>query len=149
MGDRPAPQSRVAAIERLFRALPIVADLFRAVARCGIGNVFRGAQRITASLDRYPLFRLLNRLTGNRLPPQRSAYSSVWLDNCTVPVPFVPGDEMPSGPDHQIPPTYREDVIAQNQLTLVTVVIPGQVDRVRAVMAAIDSYGSGCRRPVP
>ena len=31
--------SGVAAVERLFRALPIVADLFRAVARCGIGNV--------------------------------------------------------------------------------------------------------------
>src|SRR5712671_4352254 len=129
-------QSGVASIERLFRALPIVADLFRAVARSGVGNVFRGAQRITASLDRYPVFRWLNRLTGNRMPQQRSPYSSVWLDNCTVPVPFVPGDEMPSGPDHQIPPTYREDVIAQNQLTLVTVVMPGQVDRVRAVMAA-------------
>ena len=132
--------SMVAAIERLFRALPIVADVSRAIARSGVGNVVRGAQRIIASLDRDPLLRWLNSLTGNRLPPQRSPYSSVWLDHCAVPVPLVPGDEMPSGRNHQIPPTFREDVIAQNQLTLVTVVMPGQVDRVRAVMSAIDAY---------
>jgi hypothetical protein len=142
-----ALQSSVAAIERLFRALPIVADLFRAVARYGVGNVFRSGQRISASLDRYPLLRWLNRLTGNRMPQQRSPYSSVSLDHCTVPVPLVPGDEMPSGPDHQIPPTFREDVIAQNQLTLVTVVMAGQVDRVRAVMAAIDSYSKRLSPP--
>ena len=130
----------VSATRRLFRALPIVADLFRAVARNGLGNVLRGARRIIASLDRDPLLRWVNRVTGNDMPPQRSPYSSVWLDHCAVPVALVPGDELPSGPNHQIPPTFREDVIAQNQLTLVTVVMPGQVDRVRAVMAAIDSY---------
>ena len=139
--------SIVAAAERLVRALPIVADVFRAVARNGVGNVFRGTQRIIASLDRYPLFRWANRLTGNRLPPRRSPYSSVWLDHCTVPVPLVPGDEVPSGPDQQIPPTFREDVIAQNQLTLVTVVMPGQVGRVRAVMAGIDSYAKRLSPP--
>ena len=144
--SQPLP-AIVAATERLFRALPIVGDLFRMVARSGVGNVFRGTQRITASLDRYPLLRWLNHLTGNRLPPRRSPYSSVWLDHCTVPVPLVPGDEMPSGPDHQTPPTFREDVIAQNQLTLVTVVMPGQVDRVRAVMAAIDSYAKRLSPP--
>ena len=137
----------VVAAERLLRALPLVADLFRMVARSGVGNVFRGTQRIIASLDRFPLLRWLNRLTGNRLPPQRSPYSSVWLDHCRVPVPLVPGDEVPSGPDHQIPPTFREDVIAQNQLTLVTVVMPGQVDRVRAVMASIDSYSKRLSPP--
>ena len=31
-------------------------------------------------------------------------------------------------------------MVTQNQLTLVTVIRPGQTDRVRAVMAAIDSY---------
>lgn len=142
-----ARHSIVAAAERLFRALPIVGDLIRTVARSGVGNVFRGTQRMIASLNRYPLVRWLNHLTGNRLPPQRSPYSSVWLDHCTVPVPLVPGDEVPSGPDHQLPPAFREDVIAQNQLTLVTVVMPGQVDRVRAVMAAIDSYSKRLSPP--
>ena len=137
----------VAAAARLFRALPIVGDVFRAVARCGVGNVFRGTLRIIASLDRYRLFRWVNRLTGNRLPERRSPYSSVVLDHCTVPGPLVPGDEVPSGPDRQIPPNFREDVIAQNQLTLVTVVMPGQVARVRAVMAAIDSYAKRLSPP--
>jgi hypothetical protein len=136
-----------AATGRLFRALPIVADVFRAVARSGVGNVFRGTLRIITSLDRYRLFRWVNRLTGNRLPERRSPYSSVGLDNCAVPGPLVPGDEVPSGPDRQIPPTFREDVIAQNQLTLVTVVMPGQVGRVRAVMAAIDSYAKRLSPP--
>jgi hypothetical protein len=138
---------QVEPVERLLRALPIVADLFRAFVRCGVGNVVRGARRIIGSLDRYPLFRWLNRLTGNRMPPRQSSYSSVSLDNCTVAAPLVPGDEVPSGPDHQIPPTFREDVIAQNQLTLVTVVVPGQVDRVRAVMAAIDGYSKRLSPP--
>lgn len=142
-----ALQSGVTAIGRLLRALPIVVDLFRAVAQSGVGNVFRSAQRITASLDRYPLFRWLNRLTGNRMPPQRSPYSSVWLDHCAAPAPLVPGDEVPSDPHPRIPPSFREDVIAQNQLTLVTVVMPGQVDRVRAVMAAIDSYSKRLSPP--
>lgn len=144
--DQPLPWI-VAAAARWFRALPIVADVIRAVARCGIGNVFHGTLRIITSLTRYPLFRWVNRLTRNRLPPRRSPYSSVTLDHCTVPAPLVPGDEVPSGPDRQIPPTFREDVIAQNQLTLVTVVMPGQAGRVRAVMAAIDSYAKRLSPP--
>jgi hypothetical protein len=73
------------------------------------------------------------------LPPVKSAYSSVVLDNCAIPVPIVPGDEIPSGPD-RLSPAFREDVVTQNQLTLITVVREGQADRVRAVMSAIDSY---------
>jgi hypothetical protein len=74
------------------------------------------------------------------MPPRESVYSSVVPDNCAVPVPLVAGDELPSGSEQQRLPTFREDVVTQNQLTLVTVVKPGQADRVRAVMSAIDSY---------
>ena len=119
-----ALQSIMAAAERLFRALPLAADLFGAVARSGLGNVFRGAQRIVASLDRYPLFRWLNQLTRQSAAATTVAVFERRLDNCAVPVPLVPGDEVPSGPD-QIPPTFREDVVTQNQLTLVTVVDAG------------------------
>ena len=74
-------------------------------------------------------------------------YSSVGLDNCAVPLPIVPGDEIPSGPD-RLPPTFREDVVTQNQLTLDHAsCVPGQVDRVRAVMAAIDSYAKRLAPP--
>lgn len=137
--DRAA-RSVGAGIDRLVRALPIVVDGCRAIAQCGFRNVFLGTQRIVASLDRYLVFRLSNRLTRNHMPPQRSAYSSVLVDNCSAPTPLEPGDEMPSVSDPDSIPILREDVVSQNQLTLVTVVKPGHVERVRAVLAAIDSF---------
>jgi hypothetical protein len=131
---------------RLVRALPLVGDLFRAAMQCGVVNVVRAALQIVASLNRYPLFRVLNRLTGNRMPPQQSPYSSVPLDNCVVPAALAPSDGLISKLD-QPPPTFREDVVTQNQLTLVTVVKPGHVLRVRAVMAAIDAYAKRLAPP--
>jgi len=136
---RTAGRSLGAAIARSIQALPIVADLLRAIVRCGFKNVYWGTLRIIASLDRYVVFRCVNRLTRNRLPPLKSVYSSIALDNRSVPVPTVTGDEMPSAQD-ELSPAFREDVVTQNQLTLITVVREGQADRVRAVMAAIDSY---------
>jgi hypothetical protein len=132
---------------RLLRALPIVIDVFRAIARLGFANVIRGTQQIVASLNRYPFFRVLNALTRNRMPPRQSPYSSVSLDNCAAPAPLVPGDEVTSESDRHTPPTFREDVVTQNQLTLVTVVKPEHVQRVRAVMAAIDSYAKRLAPP--
>ena len=128
-----------AALERLIRAFPMVTDVLRAIVRLGFRNVFRGVQRIVASLDRYVVFRWFNRITKNRLPPMKTTYSSASFDNCADPVSIEPGDEVPTGPN-RLPPTFREDVVAQNQLTLITVVREGQADRVRAVMSAIDSY---------
>ena len=128
-----------AALRRLLRALPVVVDLPRAIARYGFANVFLGARRITASLDRYAGLRWFNRLTLNPAPPSDSIHSSARLDGCAAPAPVVAGDEVPSAQD-RVPATFREDVVAQNQLTVLTVVRPGQADRVRAVMAAIDSY---------
>ena len=128
-GDTKPPPRRVSAIERLIRAFPIVIDVWRAIARCGFTNVFRGTQRIVASLDRYAVFRWSNWVTHNHLAPMASAYSSVDLDNCAT----------RSAADG-VPPTFREDVVTQNQLTVITAVPDGHVDRVRAVLSAIDSY---------
>ena len=66
-------------------------------------------------------------------------YSSVDIDNCAVPVPIVPNAQIPLDPDRP-PPTFREDVVTQNQLTLITQVREGQADRVGAVLSAIDSH---------
>ena len=126
---RPVEHGLIARLRRLPRALPILGDIVRAIARCGFGNVFRGSQLIVASLGRYWRARVWNWLTGNRMPPRRSLYSSVALD----PVPGEPG--------------YREDVVAQNQLTLLTAIQPGLSDRVRAVMAAIDGYAKRLSSP--
>jgi hypothetical protein len=123
----------------VIRALPVLADLVRAVARFGLVAVYRNTSKVVASLDRITVFRVFNRLTGNRLPPRRSPHSSVVLDNCAPLAPLVPGDELPFVPAAP-PPALREDLVAQNELTLVTVVRPGAADRVRAVLTAIDSY---------
>ena len=73
------------------------------------------------------------------MPARKSPYSSVVLDNCAPWEPVGAGDELPAGSGRGTPPTFREDVVTQNQLTLVTMVDPQHVDRVKAVMAAIDS----------
>ena len=139
-GSAAAARTFAGALAWVTRALPIPLDLYRAIVRCGLRNVFAGGMQIIASLDRYAVFRLLNRVFRNHLQALASPYSSLALDNCAVRAPLVPGDEIPVGQDLQTPPTFREDVVTQNQLTLVTVVRPEQVNRVRAVMAAIDSY---------
>lgn len=132
-----------AVLQRVVRAAPIVVDVVVAVARYGFVDIYRGTLRILASLDRYPLFRFVNRLTGNTLPPRRSAFSSVGIDACAAPAPLVPGDEIPSDCHY----AFREDVVSQNQLTLVTVIEAGRVNRVRAVMSAIDSYAKRLAPP--
>jgi hypothetical protein len=58
----------------------------------------------------------------------------------------VPDDELPAGSDLRLP-AFREDVVTQNQLTVITVIRPGHVDRVRAVMAAIDSFSKRLSPP--
>jgi hypothetical protein len=105
--------------------------------------VYRGTLRILACLDRYPLYRFVNRLTRNTMPPRRSPFSSVVFDRSSAPVPLVAGDEIPSSTR----PGFREDVVSQNQLTLVTVIEGGGTNRVRAVMAAIDSYAKRLAPP--
>jgi hypothetical protein len=134
-------------VRRLVRALPLAIDVVDVFVRCGFANAVYAARKTTASLDRYPLVRWVNQVTNNRMPARRTAYSSVPLDNCTAPPPLVPGDEVPSGPHRQLPSAFREDAVTQNQLTLVTVVKPGQANRVRAVMAAIDALAKRLTPP--
>ncbi len=124
---------------RVIRAAPLPVDVVRAVVRSGFANVYAAVLGITASLGRYSLFRFTNWITHNRMRPRQSVFSSVALDNCGPPAPLAPGDEVPSVL-MSLPAAFREDVITQNQLTLVTVVETGRADRVRAVMSAIDSY---------
>jgi hypothetical protein len=145
--ERPTFGTRLLDILRgVNRALPLPVDVIRAVARSGLANVYAAVSGITASLDRYPIFRFTNWITHNRMPPLQSVFSSVVLDNCAPPAPLAPADEIPSVL-MSLPPEFREDVITQNQLTLVTVVEAGRAARVRAVMAAIDSYATRLSPP--
>lgn len=134
------------ALRRIKRALPLPLDGARAIARYGFTIVFEAVKKITAGLDRYLVFRLFNWFTRNRMPPMRSNFSSVVLDNCALPQPLVAGDEIPSTVA-DLPPGFREDVVTQNQLTLVSVITPGKVGQVRAVMAAIDAFSARLTPP--
>ena len=137
---------RESLLRRALRAAPIAVDLMRAVARSGFGNVYHGASRIVASLDRYPQFRLFNWIARNRIPPLKSHFSNLVLDQRAQFVTLAPGDEIPTKPVTGSP-ALREDAVAQNQLTVVTVIDPTRVDRVRAVMASIDSYATRLAPP--
>jgi len=131
---------------RALRAAPIVVDVVQAVARNGFGNVYHGTSRILASLDRYPLFRLFNWITGNHVPPLKSPYTSLVLDQRAPFAPLGAGDEIPTRVATGSP-ALREDAVAQNQLTVVTAIDPARIDRVRAVMAAINSYATRLAPP--
>lgn len=131
----------VAGIRRVGRAVPIVWDVLQAIVRYGIGNVLLAGRRIVASLDRSAIIRLFNRITRNRMAPRRSPFSSVAIDHCAALTPLAPGDEIPSVL-LTLPAGFREDVVAQNQLTLVTVVDEGRAIEVGAVMAAIHAYAT-------
>jgi hypothetical protein len=136
----------VTAVKRSVRGVPIVADVVRAVLRNGFGNVYYGTLRITASLNRYTVFRMLNWITRNRIPPRKSSFSSASLDQCSPVTVLAASDEIPAEATARAP-AFREDAVAQNQLTLVTVVDPARVDRVRAVLAGIDSYAKRLAPP--
>jgi hypothetical protein len=132
-------------LARVIRAVPLLADVVGAIRRYGFMNVYRSTLRILASLDRIPFFRFVNWITGNRLPAPLSMYTSAPVDHC-APATLAPGDEYPVSAS-PTSPNFREDVVTQNQLTLVTVITPANVDRVRAVMSAIDSYAKRLAPP--
>lgn len=137
---------RASGVQRLLRAAPLPLDVVRAMVRHGLTNVFFGTRQIVASLDRYPIFRVVNWLTRNRMPPLATPFSSVPLrEGGPTPAP-VAGDEIPAD-STDVAPSFREDAVAQNQLTVVTVVPPAALDRVAAVMAAIDAYAKRLAPP--
>lgn len=126
-------QRNAAHVRTLVRAAPLPADLLRATLRHGPRNVWWAGRTIVASLDRMPLPRMFNRVTRNRMPPMGTAYSSAPLDQAARVRPVrAEGDDLP--------PSFREDAVAQNQLTLLTPVGPDRVGRLRAVLTGIDTY---------
>lgn len=122
------------------RALAVVADAIALLGRHGIGNLMRGIRQITASLGRYPVAALFNRLTGNVMKPLRSTFSTVAMEACGPCTPQAPGDLIPSVNAEGTPRFDEEDAVSQNQLTLVTSIGPGGRANVEAVLALIDGY---------
>jgi hypothetical protein len=141
----------VAGMRRIARAAPLLWDVPRAMLAFGPVTVWRASLTILATLDRYPAMRIFNRLVRNRLPPMGTDRSALDPDRCPAVRRLLDpedgagdGDEPPPG---SLPPSFREDTVAQNQLTLLTGVEPGQVRRLRAVLAAVDALAKRLSPP--
>jgi hypothetical protein len=133
-----------AALKRVGRAIPIVWDVSRAVARYGFGTVWHASRTILATLDRYPAVRIFNRLTRNRLPPMGSHHSALTPDRCGAVRDPPRRNAVDPG---ELPPSHREDAVAQNQLTLLTGVEPELLPRLGAVLAAVDTLAKRLSPP--
>ncbi len=109
----------------------------------GLLNTLLAARQVNATLDRIWYIRLFNLLTLNRHARPAHRYSQVPVDDAMC--VHDPDDAVTSASDWDGTPP--EDMVSQNQLTLVTVVQPAQVRRLRAVLAVIDLYGRRLAEP--
>jgi hypothetical protein len=93
---------------------------------------------VNATLDRIWWVSIFNRLTLNRFPPPAVRYSSIPVDTSADCAPKSRRDEVTSKWNWEGVPA--EDLVAQNQLTLVTVVNPDRLAQLQAVLEVIDLY---------
>lgn len=106
--------------------------------RRGPLTTLSAARHVNATLDRIWWVWWFNRLTLNSFRASPIRYSSARIDTAARCVPVQKEDEItPSAAWDGTPP---EDVVFQNQLTLVTVVRPAQLAQLLAVLAVIDLY---------
>jgi hypothetical protein len=120
-------------------------DILGMLVRHGPINTLLAARRVNATLDRIWYIWLFNRLTLNWQPQPKSRYSGAPVDTANDIPPESPSDEtVPQSAWEGAPP---EDLVSQNQLTLVTVVEADQVRRLEAVLAVIDLYGKRLAAP--
>jgi hypothetical protein len=96
------------------------------------------ARHINATLDRVWWIWLFNRLTLNSFPPPAHHYSSAPVDTAADCILASYEDEVVSRSAWEGTPS--EDLVSQNQLTLVTIVQPEMLRQLRAVLEIIDLY---------
>jgi hypothetical protein len=125
-------------LESLAR-LPLVGlSVLGIVLRRGPFRTLRAARRVNATLDRIWWIYIFNRLTLNSFPPPAHRHSSIPVDTTADCEPVSRRDEVVSKIDWEGAPT--EDLVAQNQLTLVTVVRPDRLPQLQAVLEVIELY---------
>jgi hypothetical protein len=139
-GPSPASfLSSVATIAGDLTRLPFAAlDVPGLLLRRGPIHALQAARRVNATLDRVWWVWLFNRLTLNVRPPPSRRYSSTLVDTATDCAPATTQDEVVS--KETWPGAPPEDLVSQNQLTLVTVVQPDQVRQLQAVLEVIGLY---------
>jgi hypothetical protein len=121
------------------RRFPVTSlDVAGIMVRRGPVRTLLAARRVNATLDRVWWARLFNRLTLNSFPPPITRYSSAPVDTVADCAPAMAEDEVVSKSDWYGAPT--EDLVSQNQLTLVTVVQPDKLPQLQAVLEVIDLY---------
>jgi hypothetical protein len=139
--DRRSPSLAASAIRLVddLRRLPVTSlDVAGIMMRRGPIHTLLAARRVNATLDRVRWVRVFNRLTLNSFPPPITRYSSAPVDTVADCAPATPEDEVVSRSDWYGAPT--EDLVSQNQLTLVTVVRPDKLAQLQAVLEVIDLY---------
>ena len=138
-----APQAPLPALARrgLDAAIRIPAAGLEALdilRRNGPLNALLAARQINATLDRIWWVWFFNRLTLNSPASARTRYSEAPPDTAADCAPATAEDEVVSGSEQDGTP--GEDLVSQNQLTLLTVVRPERVERLRAVLDLINLY---------
>jgi hypothetical protein len=103
------------------------------------------ARRVNATLDRVWWVWWFNRLTLNSFPAPPIRYSAAPVDTTADCMPATTEDEVT--PNRAWDGTPGEDIVTQNQLTLVTVVKPKQLAQLLAVLAVIDIYARRLSAP--
>ncbi len=127
-------------LDRALRVFFVGLDGLVMILRFGPFTTLKAARKVFATLDRLWYARLFNLLTFNSLPPPEHPYSELDPAICGPCTPQAPGDEVVSASRAELTQPSREDRIAQNQLTLVTVVEARRLKELRAVMATIELY---------
>jgi hypothetical protein len=113
-------------------------DILGVILRRGPIRALLAARQVNATLDRVGWIWLFNLLTLNTLPVAADRYSSAPVDTLAACAPGSARDEVVSASAWEGVPS--EDLVSQNQLTLVTVVQPEKLPQIRAVLEVIDLF---------
>lgn len=129
-------------------ALRIIGDLARLpptginvlgiILRRGPLHTLLAARQVNATLDRVWWIWLFNRLTLNSFPAAANQYTSAPVDTLADCAPASNQDVIVHKSAWEGTPS--EDLVSQNQLTLVTVVRPEKLQQLLAVLEVINLY---------
>jgi hypothetical protein len=136
--DFSLPDIAIQGLESLLRLPLIGLSVGGIVLRRGPLRTLRAARRVNATQDRIWWIYIFNRLALNSFPPPAHRYSSIPIDTTADCEPASGLDEVSSKKDWEGAPA--EDLVAQNQLTLVTVVDPERLPQLQAVLEVIELY---------
>ncbi len=137
-------------IDLMVRLVLASGDALGVMRRYGFYDVWMAARKVNATLSRVGWIRIFNWATRNALPPLPHFYTELGVragagETAGHNETERNGDETVDAARWEDVP--REDLITQNQLTLLTVVRPERLRRLLAVLAVIDIYAGRLATP--